>query len=69
MSGTSMATPHVAGLAALLLERYPSATPDQLENAILGSCVRPPDMPEDRCGRGVPNGPKALENLKNLIKG
>ena len=68
MSGTSMATPHVAGLAALLLERYPSATPDQLENAILGSCVRPPDMPEDRCGCGVPNGPKALENLERLIE-
>jgi len=68
MSGTSMATPHVAGLAALLLERYPSATPDQLENAILGSCIRPPDMPEDRCGCGVPNGPKALENLERLIE-
>ena len=30
-----MATPHVAGLAALLRDRFPSYTPDQIASAIL----------------------------------
>lgn len=34
-SGTSMATPHVAGLAALVWARYPTYTPDQVASAIL----------------------------------
>jgi subtilisin family serine protease len=34
-SGTSMAAPHAAGLAALLVARYPSYTPDRVASAIL----------------------------------
>jgi len=38
-SGTSMASPHVAGAAALYLEKYPNATPEQVRSGILASAV------------------------------
>lgn len=62
LSGSSMATPHVAGLAALLLEAKPSATVAKVERAIFAS-ARTLTMEGGRAGRGAVNGPKALEAL------
>ena len=39
ISGTSMATPHVAGVAALYLQSYPSHTPSQVSTAIIGAAT------------------------------
>ncbi len=37
MSGTSMATPHTAGIAALVLARHPGYTPEELKAALVNT--------------------------------
>jgi subtilisin len=64
MDGSSMATPHIAGLAALLLQARPTATADDLERAIVGSCTLPAGMPQARGSHGVPDAVRAYELLK-----
>ncbi|SDJ84326.1 Serine protease, subtilisin family [Lentzea albidocapillata subsp. violacea] len=39
MGGTSMASPHVAGAAALYLSAHPAATPAQVRNALVGAAT------------------------------
>ncbi len=63
MQGSSMATPHIAGLAALLLQAKPDATAQELETAILGSCQLPGTMPSARANRGVPDAVRAFALL------
>jgi subtilisin family serine protease len=62
MSGTSMATPHVAGLAALLMEADPAKTIEDIERVIRQSCL-PNAFPAERAGNGAPNAVKALSLL------
>jgi subtilisin len=64
MDGTSMATPHVAGLAALLRQAKPGASVDEIEAAIFGSCGPVPADSSGRTERGLPNGPRALALLQ-----
>ncbi|MBN8489225.1 MAG: S8 family serine peptidase, partial [Burkholderiales bacterium] len=50
--GTSMATPHVAGVAALMLARDPGLAPDDVE-ALIKSAARAFPATCTGCGRGI----------------
>ena len=52
LSGTSMATPHVAGLVALILQRYNSLTPKEVKNIITSTAVFLPNYNVYRQGAG-----------------
>jgi subtilisin len=62
LSGTSMATPHIAGLAALLFEAKPSATAAAVEKAIFSSS-KLGSIPLSRGNRGIPDAVVALTAL------
>jgi len=50
--GTSMATPIVSGVAALILEKYPGITIDDLVEELLSTC-QDLGQPADRQGEGL----------------
>lgn len=52
LGGTSMATPHVAGAAAILAQKYPDWTPAQLKAALMQAAVPNPDHTLDDQGAG-----------------
>lgn len=57
--GTSMATPHVAGVAALLYAVKPTITPDQVES-ILKSTARSFPATCSQCGAGIVDAAAAV---------
>jgi len=57
--GTSMATPHVSGVVALMLSKNPSLTPDQVLS-ILQQTARPFPKTCSQCGAGIVNAAAAV---------
>ena len=57
--GTSMATPHVAGLAALLYAVKPTITPDQVESTLKTTARAFPGTCS-QCGTGIVDAPAAV---------
>ncbi|MFD5320311.1 S8 family serine peptidase [Streptomyces sp. NPDC127098] len=60
ISGTSMATPHVAGAAAILAQAHPDWTGEQLKAALVGSAVSTGDYTPMQQGTGRVDVPAAL---------
>lgn len=58
--GTSMAAPHVAGVAALIKEAKPNATPDQIET-ILKDTARSFPATCSQCGTGIVDANAAVD--------
>ncbi len=59
-AGTSMASPHVAGLAALMLSKNPALTPDQIETLIKNNAKPLPGTCSGGCGTGIIDAAKTL---------
>ncbi len=62
LSGTSFATPVLTGIAAQILARNPSMTPDQVKGALLRRARPVPRAENNSCGVGQVNAVRAVLN-------
>lgn len=65
MSGTSMASPHVAGIVALLLEANPSLSPKELKEILQLTATNMPDKESWEAGAGYVNAYAAVDYVFN----
>lgn len=61
MSGTSMATPHIAGAAAILKQRHPDWTGQQLKDALMSTSKQLPEYTPYEMGTGRVDVPAAVD--------
>jgi subtilisin family serine protease len=62
LSGTSMATPHVSGVAGLVLSQYPDLTNEQLKARLVNTAVKEDELAGKVLSGGRVNAANALEN-------
>jgi serine protease AprX len=63
MSGTSMATPHAAGIVALLLEAKPELSPDDIKQVFQNTATNMPGYETWEVGTGYINAYAAIESV------
>src|SRR5690606_33976478 len=63
-AGTSMATPHVAALAAAIFQLKPTATPDEVRNYITQNATPLPGSCPGGCGAGIINAQATLQAVQ-----
>ncbi|MFF9850677.1 S8 family serine peptidase [Streptomyces litmocidini] len=63
--GTSMAAPHIAGLAALLKSAKSTLTPADIESAIKNTARPLPGTCTGGCGTGIADAAKAVDSVLN----
>lgn len=63
MSGTSMATPHVAGVVALMLEAKPTLSPDEIKQVLQATATNMPGYETWEVGTGFLNAYAALDSV------
>lgn len=69
LDGTSLAAPHVAGVAALLWQAFPEAQAGEIRRAIYESCLQVgPAFHNMHSGRGLVRAPAALARLERMLR-
>jgi serine protease AprX len=68
ISGTSMATPFAAGVAALMLDVDPTLTPDDIKQIMTDTATRMPGYEDFEVGAGYINAYAAVDKVYNRAK-
>jgi serine protease AprX len=68
ISGTSMATPYISGVVALMLDADPTLSPDQIREILSSTASKMPGREEWEVGAGFVNAHAAVDKVFNRSK-